>query len=451
MRPGTFEPAVAPLAAATTAARLAALAAALAAAALVAARRLLLAPAAPAATATTTTARAATARAARSDRGARDRLAGLAHGEAGHVVAHRQVVGDGGRGDHRGALARRGLRFVPAVVVGLGLGVPLGVDGVVPVGVIFGGRGDGVGLGVRLAAALAAAEEGLGRRGRGRGLARRAILVAVVVVVLHAARHDRVGLRDAVVGVVVVVVVVLGLRRDHGVVVVLHAGAAGVFRLGQRLGLGLDLAQARAVDGGRGLHRLGGGGRRGRVVVDLVLGRALLVRVVEGVLAAAGEVRLEVVGADQVLDVEERGALLPDVDERGLEAGEDACDLAEDDVAYGPGGRVPFSLEVKLGDDSVFDEGDAGLSDITRNDDDVLGHGGTSFPAARPMRARVRAGHGVSRAAHRNRHTRGGRGGRSKRRGGQLPGASRKVAGRMRGASVRPHPRESSERQMRHP
>ena len=51
------------------------------------------------------------------------------------------------------------------------------------------------------------------------------------------------------------------------------------------------------------------------------------------VLAPAGEVRLEVVGPDEVLDVEERGALEADVDEGGLEPGQDPGHLAEVDVA----------------------------------------------------------------------------------------------------------------------
>ncbi len=55
----------------------------------------------------------------------------------------------------------------------------------------------------------------------------------------------------------------------------------------------------------------------------------------ERVLAPAREVRLEVVGADEVLDVEERRALQPDVDEGGLQPGKHPGHLAEVDVADG--------------------------------------------------------------------------------------------------------------------
>ncbi len=48
----------------------------------------------------------------------------------------------------------------------------------------------------------------------------------------------------------------------------------------------------------------------------------------ERVLASARQVRLEVVGPDQILDVEERGALEPDVDEGGLQPRQDPGDLA---------------------------------------------------------------------------------------------------------------------------
>ena len=41
-----------------------------------------------------------------------------------------------------------------------------------------------------------------------------------------------------------------------------------------------------------------------------------------------------------------------------------------------PSFTEPANLEhVELRDDSVFDEGDAGLSNVTGDDDDVLGHG----------------------------------------------------------------------------
>ena len=125
-------------------------------------------------------------------------------------------------------------------------------------------------------------------------------------------------------------------------------------------------------------------GRRGLEVVDLVLGGgALLVRV----LAPAGQVRLEVVGADQILDVEERGALLAHVDERGLEAGEHARDAAEGDVADRPRAGVTAALDVELGDDAVFDERDARLFDVNRDDERILGHCGTELSRPNAQRA----------------------------------------------------------------
>ena len=62
--------------------------------------------------------------------------------------------------------------------------------------------------------------------------------------------------------------------------------------------------------------------------------------------------------------MEERGALLPDVDEGGLEAGENARDLSEVDVADSAG-LAAFSFDVELGDDAVFDQRGARLAEIT--------------------------------------------------------------------------------------
>ena len=120
-----------------------------------------------------------------------------------------------------------------------------------------------------------------------------------------------------------------------------------------------------------------------------------LVPVPERVLAPAGEVRLEVVGPDEVLDVQERGPLEPDVDERGLQPGQDPRHLAEVDVAYGAAERRgAAAFDVELGDDAVLDEGDACLGDVARDDEDVLGHVERSFPARRQPAARRRRAHG---------------------------------------------------------
>jgi len=62
--------------------------------------------------------------------------------------------------------------------------------------------------------------------------------------------------------------------------------------LGLRLGLGLGLLAT---------------------IIARNLGRS-------GNLAIPRQIRLEIVGADQILDVEKRGSLLTDVDERGLHA-----------------------------------------------------------------------------------------------------------------------------------
>jgi hypothetical protein len=88
-----------------------------------------------------------------------------------------------------------------------------------------------------------------------------------------------------------------------------------------------------------------------------------------GMLAPAGEVGVEVIRPDEVLDVQERRALLPDVDERRLKARKDPCHSSEDDVPYATGVLVAGALDMKLGDDSVFDEGDARLFDVDANDE----------------------------------------------------------------------------------
>ena len=78
-----------------------------------------------------------------------------------------------------------------------------------------------------------------------------------------------------------------------------------------------------AVDGRQGLRW--GRISHGRLRLGVLLARAGLLFV--GTLASR-EVGLEVVGPDEVLDVQECGAFLTDVDERGLHPRQDAGDLS---------------------------------------------------------------------------------------------------------------------------
>jgi hypothetical protein len=90
----------------------------------------------------------------------------------------------------------------------------------------------------------------------------------------------------------------------------------------------------------------------------------------------AGEVCVEVIGTNEILDMEERRAFLPDVDEGGLEPWKDAGHPAEDDVPYAPGVLVAGAFEVELGDDAVLDEGDAGFFGFNADYEEILGHDG---------------------------------------------------------------------------
>src|SRR5262249_57545957 len=63
----------------------------------------------------------------------------------------------------------------------------------------------------------------------------------------------------------------------------------------------------------------------------------------------------------------------PDIDERRLHAGEDPAHLAQVDVPEGA--LRGLSLDVQLGDDPVFDEGDARLADVDVDDEEILCHG----------------------------------------------------------------------------
>ena len=154
----------------------------------------------------------------------------------------------------------------------------------------------------------------------------------------------------------------------------------GLLDLGDGFGCGLfDLG-----DGfGRGFFDLGHRRLRPRRFASPLVRRLLgAVARPERVLATAREVGLEVVRPDEVLDVEERGALETDVDERGLQTRQDPGDPAEVDVAgRAAAGLCAPSLDVELGDDAVLDERDARLGDVARNDEDILGHTEQSFPA----------------------------------------------------------------------
>ncbi len=111
---------------------------------------------------------------------------------------------------------------------------------------------------------------------------------------------------------------------------------------------------------------------RAILVVEDLLGGAHFQTVVFGEVGAPRDVALEVVGTDQVLDVQERSALLPDVHKGRLHARKDAGDFAQIDVAYG--GSAARSLRLKLGDDAVFDQRDARFSKLDVNDQQVLRH-----------------------------------------------------------------------------
>jgi hypothetical protein len=70
--------------------------------------------------------------------------------------------------------------------------------------------------------------------------------------------------------------------------------------------------------------------------------------------------------------MEKRGSLLTDVDEGGLHAGEHSGDLSEYDVADRRLLRLP--LDVQLSDHSIFNQSDAGLSQVGVDDYDISGH-----------------------------------------------------------------------------
>ena len=162
------------------------------------------------------------------------------------------------------------------------------------------------------------------------------------------------------------------------------ASSAGAPESRGALGRGALGARRRAFGGSGSAFGLG------RDRLGLVLGLAhggLFVATRE--LATAGEVLVEVVRTDEVLDVEERGALLPDVDEGGLKARENARDLPQVDVADSAR-LAAFSFDVELGDDAVFDQRGARLAEITAQYEDVLGHWRESLSRPRRVRASLR-------------------------------------------------------------
>ena len=86
--------------------------------------------------------------------------------------------------------------------------------------------------------------------------------------------------------------------------------------------------RAAGILGGGSLFRVGGSVRFPQSRFPGLRGRFLFV----GALASS-EVRLEIVRTDQIFDMEERGALQPDIDEGRLHPGEHPSDFSSDDVA----------------------------------------------------------------------------------------------------------------------
>jgi hypothetical protein len=84
------------------------------------------------------------------------------------------------------------------------------------------------------------------------------------------------------------------------------------------------------------------------------------------------QIRLEIVGANQIFHVQERCTFHSDIDKRGLHSGQDARYSTENDVAYAPAMLRP--LQVKFGNDAVFDETHACLSKIAIDDQRISRH-----------------------------------------------------------------------------
>jgi len=155
--------------------------------------------------------------------------------------------------------------------------------------------------------------------------------------------------------------VCLGLRVFCGLCLVDFCGLFAT-----RLGAGFRVLRDCVL--GRGLVGVGS-----VALLDCVFGAGVVGAIFSaGRVAVACEVGLEVVGADQVFDVKEGGSLFTDVDEGRLHAGEHPAHFAEDDVAERA--AVAVALDVKLGDDAVFDQRDSCLADVDVDNKGIFGH-----------------------------------------------------------------------------
>ena len=157
----------------------------------------------------------------------------------------------------------------------------------------------------------------------------------------------------------------------RGDILLVQRAAVGRFedRLLQSRGLlaRVGLAIGRAFDGlryGRDGVLVGNAVvhlRLAGVCVWVALGTTAFGRA-ERLLAPARQVRLEIIRPDEIFDVQERGTLEPDIDEGGLQARKDTSHLPQVDVADGAAARMgAAALDVKLGNDAVFDERDPRL------------------------------------------------------------------------------------------
>ena len=84
------------------------------------------------------------------------------------------------------------------------------------------------------------------------------------------------------------------------------------------------------------------------------------------------QVSLEVVGANQVLDMQERSALLANVDERRLHAGQNPTHRSQTNVAKDA--AVTETLDVELSNDARLDESDADLTNIYVDNEQISAH-----------------------------------------------------------------------------
>ena len=130
------------------------------------------------------------------------------------------------------------------------------------------------------------------------------------------------------------------------------------------------------------LRRLVGGGFRCRCLRLLSIG-GRFVRLLGALARAPGQIGLEVIRADQIFDVKEGCALLPDIDESRLHPRQDPAHGAEANVAEGALGAEAF--DVKLGDDAGLDQGNADFANIDVDDEKIPAHDiFCALPAANP-------------------------------------------------------------------